>query len=276
MFPQRLADGVPLSNGVVMPWVGLGAYRTKPGEEIEKSVSWALEAGYRHVDTAALYGNEEGVGQAVRASGLPREEVFITTKVWTDDMGYDSTLKAHADSEKRLGLGPVDLYLIHWPVVKKIKDTWRAMETLYEEGRVRAIGVCNFHVHHLEALLETAKGVPTVNQLECHPLLSQVPVRAFCKEHGIQVEAWAPIIRGDLDHPELREISREHKKTAAQVVLRWHLQSGTIAIPKSVRKERILENADIFDFLLSPEDMHKIDGMDRSKRLGPDPDNFDF
>ncbi|WP_458118607.1 aldo/keto reductase [Paenibacillus sp. Z6-24] len=274
---QNLQSTVQLSNGVEMPWFGLGVYKVENGDEVVSSVKWAIEAGYRSIDTAALYQNEDGVGQAIRESGVPREELFVTTKVWNSDQGYDSTLQAFEQSLSKLGLEYVDLYLIHWPVKGKYKDTWRALEKLYEDGKVRAIGVSNFQIHHLEDLLADAKVRPVVNQVELHPLLSQVELRNYCKEQGIQIEAWAPLAQGRLlDNPVLQAIGEKYGKSIAQVLLRWDLQSGIVTIPKSIKQERIVQNADIFDFELSPEDMKQIDDLNQNQRFGADPDNFNF
>lgn len=276
MVAQHLADTVTLANGVRMPWLGLGVWRTPEGEVVEQAVAWALEAGYRHVDTAALYRNEVGVGNAIRASGIVRDEIFVTSKVWNSDQGYESTLRAFEASQKRLDLGPLDLYLIHWPVAGKFQDTWRALERLYEEGRVRAIGVSNFQIHHLEELAATANVAPMVNQVELHPLLIQESLRDYCRTHGIRIEAWSPLMQGHLDHPVLGRIARAHGKTPAQVVLRWDLQHEIVTIPKSVHRERILENAEVFDFELTGQEMEAIDGLNRNSRFGADPDHFDF
>lgn len=276
MVAQHLADAVALANGVRMPWLGLGVWRTPEGEAVEQAVAWALEAGYRHVDTAALYRNEAGVGKAIRASGVDRKAIFVTSKVWNSDQGYDNTLRAFEASQRRLDLGPLDLYLIHWPVAGKFADTWRALERLYDEGHVRAIGVSNFQVHHLEELAQTANVAPMVNQVELHPLLTQVPLREYCRAHGIQIEAWSPLMQGHLDQPIIAEIARAHGKTPAQVVLRWDLQHGIVTIPKSVHRERIRENAQVFDFALTDQEMAAIDGLNQDSRFGPDPDHFDF
>jgi len=239
-------------------------------------VAAALKVGYRSVDTAAIYKNEEGVGRAIRASGVPREQVFVTTKVWNRDQGYDSTIRAFEESLSRLGMDYVDLYLIHWPVKEKYKETYRAMEELYEQGRVRAIGVCNFQIHHLEDLMGSCRIKPMVNQVELHPLLTQKPLLEFCRKEGIQVESWRPLMDGKLDLPLLQELAAKYGKTPAQIVIRWHLQHGLVTIPKSVRESRIRENADVFDFELEPEDMNRIDDLNENRRTGPDPDNFHF
>ncbi|WP_306009427.1 aldo/keto reductase [Bacillus sp. MMSF_3328] len=276
-MPKSLQDTTKLHNGVEMPWFGLGVFKVQEGSEVIDSVKAAINNGYKSIDTAAIYGNEEGVGQAIKESGAPREELFITTKVWNSEQGYDSTLAAFDESLSKLGLEYVDLYLIHWPVKGKYKDTWRALEKLYKDGRVRAIGVSNFHVHHLEDLLETAEVVPMVNQVEYHPHLAQLELREFCKQKGIQLEAWSPLKQGQLlDEPVITEIAEKHKKSPAQIILRWDLQNEVITIPKSVKEHRIIENADIFDFELSSEDMEKIDALNKNERVGADPDNFNF
>jgi len=273
---RHVAETTTLNNGVKMPWFGLGVYKTQEGPEVENAVAAALEAGYRLIDTAALYGNETGVGNAIRASGIRREEVFVTTKVWNSDQGYDETLRAFEASLARLGFDYVDLYLVHWPVKGKYKDTWRALERLYKEGLTRAIGVSNFHIHHLEDLMSSCEVKPAVNQVECHPLLTQTELRKFCREQNIAFQAWAPIMKGQLDLPVLTELAAKYGKTPAQIVLRWDLQSDILTIPKSIRPERIRENANIFDFELSDEDMARIDALNQNKRFGADPDNFNF
>jgi diketogulonate reductase-like aldo/keto reductase len=273
---DSLSSTVTLHNGVKMPIFGLGVWKVEDGAEVENAVKYAIKAGYRLIDTAAVYGNEEGVGNAIQDSGLPRENLFITTKVWNGDQGYDSTLRAFEESMKRLKLDYLDLYLIHWPVKGKYKDTWRAMEKLYEEGRIRAIGVSNFHSHHLDDLIDSAKVVPMVNQVEFHPLLTQEELRAYCKRNKIQFEAWSPLMQGNLDLPVLKQLGEKYGKSPAQIVLRWDIQNEVITIPKSVRESRIIENADIFDFELSEEDMEAINSLNQNKRFGSNPDNFNF
>ncbi|WP_282034962.1 aldo/keto reductase [Metabacillus indicus] len=274
---KNLQDTTALHNGVKMPWFGLGVFKVEDGNEVVNSVKWAIEAGYKSIDTAAIYGNEEGVGQAIKESGVAREELFITTKVWNADQGYDSTLKAFDESMKKLGLEYLDLYLVHWPVKGKYKETWKALETLYKEGKVKAIGVSNFQVHHLKDVMEDAEIVPMVNQVEYHPRLTQKELHAFCKENSIQLEAWSPLMQGKLlDDETLTEIAEKHGKSVAQVILRWDLQNGVVTIPKSVKEHRIYDNAAIFDFELTQEEMERIDGLNRDERVGPDPDNFDF
>jgi diketogulonate reductase-like aldo/keto reductase len=269
-------SAVELLNGVMMPRLGLGVWRAREGGETESAVSAALQAGYRLIDTASMYGNEADVGRAIRTSGIPRDQIFVTTKVWNDQQGYDNTLKAFEQSFSNLDLGYVDLYLVHWPVKGKYKETYRALEELYEQGRVRAIGVSNFQIHHLEDLMGSCRIKPMVNQVELHPLLTQKKLLMFCRKEGIQVESWRPLMQGNLDLPLLRELSAKYGKTPAQIVIRWHLQQGIVTIPKSVRESRIRENAGVFDFELAPEDMVRIDGLNEDRRFGADPDNFDF
>ncbi|KMJ58038.1 glyoxal reductase [Bacillus sp. LL01] len=274
---KSLASTTTLHNGLEMPWFGLGVFKVEEGQEVEASVKMAIHAGYKSIDTAAIYKNEEGVGKAIRESDVPREELFITTKVWNADQGYESTLKAFDESMEKLGLEYLDLYLVHWPVKGKYVDTWKALEKLYKDGKVRAIGVSNFHIHHLQDILDVAEVKPMVNQVEYHPKLSQVELLNFCKENGIQLEAWSPLMQGQLlDNEVLKEVATSHNKSVAQVILRWDLQNGVVTIPKSVKEHRIKENADIFDFELSEEDMQKIHALNEDKRVGPDPDNFDF
>ncbi len=275
---NHIADTVELNNGVRMPGLGLGVYKVEEGDEVERALHSALKIGYRSIDTAALYANEVGVGRAIRASGVARREIFITTKVWNSDQGYEATRDAFARSRERLGVDYVDLYLIHWPVPGKYLETWRALEDLYRDGAVRAIGVSNFQIHHLQDIAGASRVIPAVNQVEYHPFLSQAPLRDYCRAHGIYLEAWSPLMRGGdiLQNPVIREIAQAHGKTPAQVVLRWDLEHKVITIPKSVTVERIRENADLFDFALSAEEIGRIDGLNRDQRIGPDPDNFDF
>jgi len=272
-----ITDSVRLSNGVNMPWLGLGVWQAEEGETVINAVKLAVQAGYRSIDTAMIYRNEEGVGKAIRECGVPRDQLFITTKVWNADQGYESTLAAFEESSRKLGLDVIDLYLIHWPVKGKYRETWKALEKLYKDGRVRAIGVSNFQIHHLEDVLADAEIKPMVNQVEYHPRLSQQPLLQFCQANGIQLEAWSPLMQGGLtDHPVLQEIGAKYGKSPAQVILRWDIQNGVVTIPKSVREERIRENAAIFDFALTGEDMAAIDALNEDKRVGPDPDNFNF
>ncbi|ATU27713.1 aldo/keto reductase [Bacillus velezensis] len=270
-----------LHNGVEMPWFGIGVFKVEEGAELVNAVKTALVHGYRSVDTAAIYGNEEGVGEGIRQglqeAGLKREDIFVTSKVWNADLGYEETLKAFDTSLEKLGLDYLDLYLIHWPVEGKYIDAWRALETLYRDGRIKAIGVSNFQIHHLKHLMKETEIKPMINQVEYHPRLTQKELLAFCTEQGIQLEAWSPLMQGQLlDHPVLQEIAEKYGKSAAQVILRWDLQNGVITIPKSTKKHRIEENANVFDFELSADDMKRIDDLNENLRVGPDPDNFDF
>ncbi|UII77545.1 aldo/keto reductase [Flagellimonas sp. HMM57] len=266
-----------LHNGVQMPYFGLGVYLSKDGNEVISAVREALNHGYRHIDTAAIYKNEQGVGTGLRESEVDRKDVFVVSKVWNDDQGYDSTLKAFDASLERLGMDYLDLYLIHWPKGELSKDTWRAMERLYQEQRIRSIGVSNFLQHHLEDLLTEAEVVPMVNQMEFHPYLVQQDLMDFCIQNKIQYEAWSPMMQGKIfDMDEFKQLGEKYNKTAAQIVLRWDLQKGVVTIPKSSKKERIIANADVFDFELSPEDVQLLDNLDKGHRFGPNPDNFDF
>lgn len=273
---KSLTDSTVLHNGVKMPWFGLGVWKVEEGEEVIHSVKSAIKHGYRSIDTAAAYRNEEGVGQAIKESGVAREELFITTKLWNGDQRSGEIEAAFEDSMQKLGLDYLDLYLIHWPVEGKYKHSWKVMEKLYKEGRIKAIGVSNFQIRHLEDLLEDAEIVPMVNQVEYHPLLTQVELHAYCKSKNIQLEAWSPLMQGNLDLPILVELAEKYKKTPAQIVLRWDIQNEVITIPKSVKEHRIIENAGIFDFELTAEDMLKLGTFNQNKRFGPDPDNFSF
>lgn len=278
---KNLQDTVTLHNGVKMPGFGLGVFKVEEGPELVNAIKVAIKHGYRSIDTAAIYGNEEGVGQGIREglkeAGISRENVFVTSKVWNADLGYDATIAAYETSLKKLGLDYLDLYLIHWPVEGKYKEAWRALETLYKEGKVKAIGVSNFQAHHLKDLMEDAEIKPVINQVEYHPRLTQKELQAFCEKHHIQLEAWSPLMQGELlDNKVLTEIANKHNKSVAQVILRWDVQNGIITIPKSTKEHRIVENASIFDFELTKEEIESIDELNQNHRVGPDPDNFDF
>ncbi|MFJ8076323.1 aldo/keto reductase [Streptomyces sp. NPDC096176] len=267
---------VTLNNGLEIPQLGFGVFQVDD-EQTTDAVLSALEAGYRSIDTAAIYGNEAGVGRALAASGVDREDLFVTTKLWNADQGHDSTLAAFDDSLTKLGLDHVDMYLIHWPTPARdlYLDTWRALEKLLADGRTRAIGVSNFQPAHLERLLDHSGIVPVVNQIELHPYLQQAPLRAFHAEHGIATEAWSPLAQGALlQDPVLAGIAQRHGRTPAQVVLRWHVQLGNVVIPKSVTPSRIRENVDVFGFTLTADDMDALAGLDRGTRTGPDPDTL--
>ncbi len=276
-----MSNIVKLNNGLEMPVIGLGVFQVEDGQVVIDSVKAAIRNGYRSIDTAAIYQNEEGVGQGIREAleenGLKREDLFITSKVWNADLGYQSTIDAFELSLKKLGLDYLDLYLIHWPVEGKYVESWKALETLYKNGKVKAIGMSNFQIHHLKEVMANAEIMPMINQVELHPMLSQAELREFLKENSIQVEAWAPLMQGQLfENETLLQIAKKHNKSIAQVVLRWHLQNGVVIIPKSIKEHRIQENANIFDFELTEEDMNQINSLNQNHRVGPDPDNFDF
>ena len=269
---------VTLNNGVEIPRLGFGVFKVKPTETVS-AVTTALRVGYRHIDTAEMYGNEKEVGLAITASGLDRDDVFVTSKLNNNHHPYSDALAAFDRTLSDLGLEYVDLFLIHWPLpaVGDFVETWRALESVYRDDRARAIGVSNFHADHLRRLLDETELVPAVNQIEAHPYLTQEPLRAFNASHGIKNEAWSPLARGRvLDDPTIKDVVDRTGRTAAQVVLRWHIQLGNIVFPKSVRLDRIEENFNIFDFELSGEDMAAISKLDRGERTGPDPDTFNY
>jgi 2,5-diketo-D-gluconate reductase A len=273
---QLAVPSFSLHDGVEIPQLGFGVFQVPP-PETQSVVETALEAGYRHIDTAAAYRNERGVGAAFAASGLPREDVFVTTKLWNSEQGYDSTLAAFEISLERLGFEYVDLYLIHWPMPKEdlFVDTWRAFERIREEGRARTIGVSNFRVEDLVRLEAEGMVRPTVNQVELHPRFQQVELREYHARQGIATEAWSPLAQGELLNNEtIARIAEGHGKTPAQVVLRWHLQTGNVVIPKSVTPERIRENFELFDFELADDAMAAIAALDGGDRIGPDPSTF--
>jgi len=263
---------VTLHNNVEMPYFGLGVFKSHEGEEVINAVKYALEIGYRHIDTASMYNNEKGVGIAIKQSNIKREDVFITSKVWNSDQGYKNTIKAFNNSLKKLALEYLDLYLIHWPVIGLYKETWKALEYLYKKGKIKAIGVSNFLINHLEELLKTAEIVPMVNQVEFHPYLIQQNLLDFCAKNNIQFEAWAPLMRGNINKVDLiNTLAKKYNKNPFQVVLRWNLQKGVVTIPKSSKPVRIHSNAQIFDFEISPEDVFKIDRLDKNERIIPYP-----
>lgn len=267
---------VALHDGVEIPQLGFGVFQVPP-EDTQTAVEVALATGYRHIDTAAAYRNEAGVGAAIAAAGLARDEIFVTTKLWNAEQGFDSTLRACEQSLERLGMDQVDLYLIHWPVPTEDRflDTWRAFERISEEGKSRSIGVSNFRVEDLERLEREAEMQPTVNQIELHPELQQAELRAWHADHEIATEAWSPLAQGALlDDETIATIAAHHAKTPAQTILRWHLQIGNLVIPKSVTPERVRENFDLFDFELSEDDLGAIARLDAGNRTGPDPATF--
>ncbi len=268
---------VTLNNGLQMPQLGFGVWQVSD-EQAAEAVSNAFKAGYTSIDTAMIYRNERGVGKAIKQSGIPREKLFITTKVWNADQGYDNTLRAFKESLEKLELDYIDLYLIHWPTPQfdQYVDTYKALEKLYHDGRVKAIGVCNFEIEHLERVLKECEVKPVLNQVECHPYLAQNELRAFCEQHDIFLEAWSPLDQGGdvLKDEVVVKLAEAYGKTPAQIVLRWHLQRHTIAIPKSVTPSRILENIDVFDFQLSDSDMEQINGLDCNRRKGPHPNEL--
>jgi diketogulonate reductase-like aldo/keto reductase len=270
---------IKLNNGAAMPQLGFGVWQV-PDAEAEHAVRTALDAGYRSIDTAAVYENERGTGRAVASCGIPRDELFVTTKLWNSHQGYDATLRAFDASLSTLGLDYVDLYLIHWPMPGRdlYVETWKAFEKICTDGRAKTVGVSNFLPEHLRRLMDESSVVPAVNQIELHPQLPQTAARAFHEEHGIATEAWSPLGQGKglLDEPVVVEIARKHGRTPAQVVLRWHLQLGNVVIPKSVTPSRIRENIEVFDLRLDEEDLAAFATLDTGRRLGPDPAAFDL
>ncbi|HOT15602.1 MAG TPA: aldo/keto reductase [Bacteroidales bacterium] len=272
-----IKGSVLLNNGVSMPYLGLGVYKMENNQEVQSSIDFALKHGYRLIDTAALYYNESGVGHSIRNSGIARDQIFVTTKVWNSNQGYDSTLRAFDESIAKLKLDYIDLYLIHWPVKDKYKETWRALEKIYAEKRVHAIGISNFLEHHIKDLFNSAHIKPMVNQIEFHPRLVQQPLLDFCQKEQIVIQSWSPLMQGKYSQiTELSAIAEKYQKTVPQIILRWNLQKGVATIPKSSNPQRIIENANIFDFAISAQDMAFIDNLDKHQRIGADPDNFDF
>jgi len=274
---SNLQGTTKLHNGKAMPYFGLGVFQMSNNGEVEKAVSAALENGYIHIDTASAYQNEEGVGKAIKNSGIKRENLFITSKLWNAHQGYESTLEAFQRSLDRLQTDYLDLYLIHWPVKNKYVETWKAFEKLYADGKVKAIGVSNFLQHHLQDVIDQGSIVPMVNQMEFHPYLVQQSLIDFCNQHQIQYEAWSPLMQGQALHvPLLNDIGKKYDKSPVQVILRWDLQKGIVTIPKSSNPERIKSNAQVFDFSLTDNEMEQISALDKNERIGPDPDNFNF
>ncbi|MEK4081720.1 aldo/keto reductase [Solibacillus sp. FSL K6-1126] len=266
-----------LANGAEMPYLGLGVYKMTDRDETLEAIETALDLGYRAIDTAALYYNEEEVGEAIRHSSVPREDLFVTTKVWNSDQGYDNTLRAFETSLKKLDMDYVDLYLTHWPVEHKYVDTYRAIERLYDEKLIRVTGVSNHHEHHLKTILATCNVAPMVNQIEAHPYLTQEPLRAFCEQQQIAVTAWSPLGRGKVLNDEtIIRIADEYNVSPAQIILRWHLQNDVIIIPKSVTASRIKENSELYHFELTNETMQQLNALNRNERFGQNPDNFKF
>lgn len=272
---RSLNDRAALSNGVPMPQIGLGVWKV-PSPDAPGVVTSALKLGYRMIDTAAIYKNEIGVGEGIKQSGVPREEIFIVTKLWNENMRQNTVLQGFEDSLKALGVDFIDLYLMHWPVPGKYVKAWKTMLEIYRSGRVRAIGVCNCNIRHLEELAQATGSMPAVNQVERHPLLSQQPMRAFCREHNIRLCAYSPLMQGNLNEPLFLELGEKYHKSPAQIILRWHLQEDVTVIPKSVHSERQAQNLDIFDFELSMQDMERIDACNQDSRFCADPDNFNF
>lgn len=283
MNDLNINSKIILNNGVEMPVIGLGTYKSKDGEEVTNEIKWALDVGYRLIDTAKIYRNEKGVGQAIKESGVPREEIFITTKLWNTDQGYQSALLAIDESLAKLGLTYVDLYLVHWPTasddetisLNKREETWRAMEEIYKSGKAKAIGVSNYTITHLEEMKKYAKIPPAVNQVEFNPFLYQKELLDYCRQNNIVFEAYRPLTNGQkLNNEVITKIAKKYKKTNAQILIRWSLQQGCITIPKSVHKDRIQENINVFDFKLSAEDMDALNSLNENLHLCGDPTNL--
>lgn len=272
---ESISNKIELHNGYKMPGLGLGVYKADNGEEINKAIKAALETGYRLIDTATFYGNEKGVGEAIRKSSIPREEIFITSKLWIEDQGIETTRKAFEETLERMELEYLDLYLIHWPKPGKYLESWKVLQELYQEGKIRAIGVCNCMIHHLESIKELGGVQPMVLQNEFHPKLIQQNILDYCKKNKIQYQAWSPLMRGEILENELiGTMAEKYGKSEAQIVIRWDLQKRVVTIPKSVHKQRIQENADVFDFELTDDEVAEIDGLEDNTRTGAHPDTF--
>jgi len=275
---EGLSKRVSLNNQVNMPWLGLGVFQVEDPQQCVACCRYAIEKGYRAIDTAALYNNEKAVGQAVRECGLPREDLFITSKVWNSDIRAGKVLQGFESSLSKLGLDYVDLYLLHWPIPAKNVEAWKVLEQLHQDGRIRAIGVSNYMEDHLQELIDHTDVIPAINQIEFHPYLRSSSLLEFCSRHDIRVEAWSPLMQAGVvfQDPVLQQIAKKHSKSVAQVILRWDLQTGVVTIPKSSKEARIVENASIFDFELDAQDMHAIDALDKGQRIGPEPHDIDF
>lgn len=271
-----LQETFQMHNGVQIPKVGFGTFKIADGEITKQAVLWALEAGIRHIDTAAIYGNEESVGAAIKESGIPREEIFITTKLWNNQHAYDDAINAFETSCEKLGVDYIDLYLIHWPKEQNT-EAWCALEDLYEAKKIRAIGVSNFKEHHLDEIYAMCRIQPMMNQVEFHPQFQQESLRAYCEARDILITGWGPLMQGQIFSKEvIQQLAEKHQKTMSQITLRWHYQQGVVQIPKSIKKERILENIEIFDFELSEDDLQQINTLNTHTRIGPDPDTITF
>lgn len=274
-------ETMTLNNGVEMPVVGLGVFRVEDHDELVEAITHAIVSGYRSIDTAAIYGNEEAVGEGIRkglaATGLKREDLFITSKIWNEDMRQGNVVGAYEESLRKMQLDYLDLYLIHWPVADKYVDTWLGMEQLYKEDKVRSIGVSNFQVSHLEALAKVSSVTPVINQVEYHPMLIQTELKAYLEDHNIQMESWSPLMNGEiLTNPVMLKLAEKYDKSVAQLIIRWNIQTKVITIPKSTNKGRLIENLDVFDFQIDFTDIELINGLNEDRRVGPDPDNFNF
>jgi len=274
---MNLSSTLKLNNGVDIPVLGLGVFKSKEGDEAYNAVKYAIEAGYIHIDTAAVYGNERSVGKAIKDSGIKREDIFITTKLWNENQRQGNQYEAFEESLEKLGTDYVDLYLIHWPVKGKYAESWKILEKIYKEGRARAVGVSNFHIHHLEDIFAVSDLIPAVNQVECHPWLTQIELVDYTQSKGIIFEPWSPLGAGALIENEILEaIVQKYNKSTAQLMLKWGLQRGFINIPKSVNKDRIIQNSQIFDFEITAEDMAEIFKLNIDRRVGANPENFTF